>query len=122
MKDVIRLIGVICILAGILYMFRPAVPRRLMAFVGKGYRVYLAGLLRFALAVVFLVGAEQCSNKWVIVGFGIAFLISGLLIFMLGARRLNAMLASFAKQPALLLRTLGAITLAAGAIISYCAR
>jgi len=120
-KDVIRLIGVICILAGILYMLRPEVPRRLMAFIGKGYRIYLAAILRFALAVAFLVGAEQCSHKWIIVGFGIAFLISGLLIFILGARRLAAMLAWFAKQPALLLRILGAIALAAGAIICYCA-
>jgi len=120
-KDVIRLIGVICILAGLLYMARPDIPRRLMAFVGKGYRIYLAAILRFALAVAFLVGAEQCSQKWVIVAFGIAFLISGLLIFILGAKRLNAILAWYAKQPALILRTLGAIALAAGAIISYCA-
>jgi len=121
MKDLIRLIGVLCIAAGIVYMLRPDIPKRLMAFVGKGKRIYLAGILRFALAVVFLVGAENCKYKWVIVAFGIGSLISGLLVFVLGPKRLNAMLAWFAKQPDMIIRTLALIALAIGAVICWCA-
>jgi len=121
MKDAIRLVGVICVAVGILYMLRPDIPRRLMEFFKKGSRMYLVGVIRFALAVVFLVGAEHCRHKWVIVGFGIVFLISGLLVFMLGAKRLRAIIDWLGKRSALLLRGLGVIALAIGAIICYSA-
>ena len=81
MKDAIRLVGVICVAVGILYMLRPDVTKRLMEFFKKGSRMYLAGVMRLALAVVFLIGADRCRHKWVIVGFGILFLISGCLMW-----------------------------------------
>jgi len=120
-KDLIRLIGVICIAAGIVYMLRPDLPKRLMAFAAKGKRIYLAGILRFATAVVFLIGAEKCRYKWVIVAFGIGFLISGLFVFVLGPKRLNPMLAWFTKQPDLIIRTFAVIALTIGAVICWCA-
>ena len=121
MKDIIRLVGIICIALGILYILRPDLPRRLMQFFKKGSRMYLAGVVRLALAVVFLVGAAHCRHKWVIVGFGILFMISGLIVFMLGAGRLRGVIDWFAKLPALFLRGLGAVALAVGAVICYCA-
>lgn len=121
MKDVIRLVGVICVAVGILYMLRPDAPKRLMEYFKKGSRMYLAGVMRFALAVVFLIGADRCRHKWVIVGFGIVFLISGLLVFMLGPKRLRPMIDWLQKSPALLLRGLGAVALAVGAVICCCA-
>ncbi len=121
MKDIIRLIGVIFVVAGILFAFRPDLPRRLMQFFKKGSRIYLAGAARLTLAVVFLVGAENCRHKWVIVGFGILFMISGLIIFALGAAKLRGLIDWFAKLPALVLRGLGVSASVLGAIICYCA-
>lgn len=120
-KNLIRLIGVICVIAGIIYTIRPDLQKRLMAFAAKGRRIYLAGILRFAMAVVFLVGAEQCRYKWGIVACGIGFLISGLIVFVLGSKRLNSMLAWFAKQPNLIIRIFALITLAIGGVICWCA-
>lgn len=120
-KDIIRLIGVICVIAGIIYIIRPDIPKRLLAFFAKGRRIYLAGIVRFAMAVAFLVGAEECRHKWVIVIFGIGFLISGLLAFVLGPKRFGPILTWFTKQPDTIVRILGAITLAIGAVICWCA-
>ena len=121
MKDIIRLIGVVFVIMGILCVFKPDVPKRLMQFFRKGPRIYLAGIVRLALAGVFLVGADDCRHKWVIVGFGITFMVSGLVIFMLGAVRLRKVIDWFASLPAPVLRGLGTIALAAGATICYCA-
>lgn len=120
-KDLIRLIGVICVTAGIIYNIRPDIPRRLMAFLAKGRRIYLAGVLRFVMAVAFLVGAGDCRHKWVIVVFGIGFLISGLLAFTLGPKKLGPMLAWFTKQPDTIIRIFGAMALAIGTVICWCA-
>ncbi len=83
----IKSIGVLFILVGILYLVKPEVFKRLMEFFKKGKRMYFAGLIRFILAVVFLLGASDCYIKWVIAAFGILFLISGLLVFMLGPKK-----------------------------------
>ena len=120
-KALIKLIGVICVIAGIVYNIRPDIARRLMSFFAKGRRIYLAGILRFAMAVAFLVGAEQCSHKWVIVVFGIGFLLSGLLAFMMGPKRFGPILTWFAKQPNTIIRVFGVIALAIGAVICWSA-
>ena len=117
----IKIVGIMCIVIGILYVLKPDVLKRLVEFFKKGRRMYLAGLIRFALAVLFLIGAGDCREKWVIVGFGIIFLLSGLFVFTLGPGRLRGMLEWFQRQPALLVRFIGVIALAIGAGIVYSA-
>jgi hypothetical protein len=39
-------------LMGIAYLLRPEIVKKLMGFFKKGKRIYLAGLIRFALAVL----------------------------------------------------------------------
>jgi uncharacterized protein YjeT (DUF2065 family) len=92
-----------------------------MEFFKQGKRLYFAGLIRFALAIIFLLGARECDITWVIAAFGILFIISGLLIFTLGLEKLRAILDWYQKQPLLLLRVLALIALAVGAVIIYAA-
>jgi uncharacterized protein YjeT (DUF2065 family) len=93
----------------------------LMEFFKKGKRIYFAGLIRFALAVVFLVAARECKHSWVIFAFGILFIISGLLIFILGLEKLKSIIDWYQKQSVLLLRVVAVIALAIGAVIIYSA-
>jgi membrane glycosyltransferase len=117
MGTVIKIIGVIIVSITIVFLVKPQVMRRLMVFFKKGNRIYLAGLIRLALAVVFLLGARECDITWVIVVFGILFLISGLLVFMLGPAKIGRMLDWYEKRSLILSRFLAAIILAVGAII-----
>lgn len=121
MEIVIKIIGIFFIAIAIVLLLKPAVMNQLMEFFKKGKRIYLAALVRLALAVVFLLGARECDITWLIVIFGILFLISGLSIFMLGPERIRRMLGWFQKQSVLLLRVMAIITLAIGAIIIYAA-
>ena len=98
-----------------------------MAFIAKnrfGFwinRIYLAGILRFALAVVFLVGASRCRYPKVIIAFGIAFIISGVVVFAVRLEKLKSILRWWGKQPAIILRILGLLTIIIGAAVLYCA-
>ena len=121
MDKVITAIGIVFLAIAIVLLLKPAVMNHIMEFFKKGKRIYFAGLVRLALAVVFLFGARECDITWVIVILGILFLISGLSIFMLGPERLRRMLDWFQKQSALLLRVMAIIVLAFGAIIIYSA-
>ena len=119
MAIVIKIVGILIVLAGIVFFLRPEMMNRLLVFFKKGKRVYFMGLVRFALAIVFLLGAGQCRIKQVIAAFGILFLISGLLIFLLGAEKVAAILDWFLKQSVLLKRISAVLALAVGAAIIY---
>jgi uncharacterized protein YjeT (DUF2065 family) len=121
MKIVIQIVGILIGAAGVVYLLKPDIMKWLMAFLKKGKRIYLAGLMRLALAVIFLLGARECDITWVIVVFGILFLTGGLLIFILGPEKIRRMFDWYEKQPVLLLRAMALIALAIGAIIIYSA-
>jgi uncharacterized protein YjeT (DUF2065 family) len=122
MDKVILCLGIVILLLGIVYLIRPDVIRWLLGFFKQGKRLYVIALVRFALAVVFLLGARECgSTWWVILIFGVLFLISGLLIVGLGPKKVKSMLDWWEKQSSVLLRILALVTIAVGGVIVYSA-
>ena len=121
MQIAIKSLGVLFILMGVAYLLRPEIVKRLAEFFKKGRRIYFPGLLRFALAVVFLVGARECRSPWVIFACGIIFLLGGLLIFGLGPRRIKWMLDWYVRQSLLVFRVIALIVLVFGVVVVFAA-
>ena len=121
MDIVVKIVGIVVVFIGIVYLLKPGVLKSFIGFFKKGKRIYFVALIRFVLAVIFLLAANQCKMPWVIIVFGILFMISGLLIFILRAERLKSILDWWQRQSSLLLRLMALITLAIGAAIIYSA-
>jgi uncharacterized protein YjeT (DUF2065 family) len=121
MDIVIKAIGTVIVCIGLVYLIKPEIFRSIMGFFVKGSRLYLAALVRFALAIVFFLGARHCGVKWVIVLFGLIFLLSGLLIFMLGLEKAKGIINWYQAQPSFMLRVVATIVLGGGLIIVYAA-
>jgi uncharacterized protein YjeT (DUF2065 family) len=121
MDTVIKIIGLIIAGIGLVYLIRPDVLRKVLSFFKKRLLLYIGALLRFALGVVFLLAARECDVMWVIALFGILFLISGLMPFLLGGSRSTSILSRAAEQPAVVLRVVGSIVVVVGLIIVYAA-
>ncbi len=121
MDIVVKIVGIVVVFIGIVYLLKPGVLKSFIGFFKKGKRIYFVALIRFVLAVIFLLAANQCKIPWVIIVFGILFMISGLLIFILRAERLKSILDWWQRQSSLLLRFMGLIALAVGAAIIYSA-
>lgn len=117
MDIAIKSLGIVITLMGVSYLLRPGIIKHLMNFFKKGRRIYLPGLLRLALAVVFFLGARECRYPWVIFASGIIFLAGGVLIFTLGAGRVRWLLDWYAEQPVLIFRVIAVVVLAFGAVI-----
>ncbi len=118
---VIKLLGIVIALMGVAYLLRPQIVKRLMGFFKKGNRMYLPGLVRLALAVVFFVGARECRYFWSIFILGVLFLLSGLLIFLLGPAKLRTILEWYQKQPVIVFRVIAAVVTAVGVVIVFSA-
>lgn len=121
MHIAIKSLGILITLMGVAYLIKPDLIKRLMNFFKKSRRIYLPGLLRLALAVVFFLGARECRYPWVIFASGMVFLTGGLLIFMLGPQRIRRLLDWYREQPMLIFRVIAIIVLAFGAIIIFSA-
>lgn len=118
---VIQSLGIVFAVVGIVYLLKPNVMKWLMEFFKQGKRIYFSGLIRFALAIVFFVGARECKHPWVIFAFGILFIIGGLLIFILKPEKIRRILDWYQKQPVLILRVVAVIALAVGLVIIFSA-
>ena len=117
----IKSLGILFTLMGIVYLLMPDIIKKLMGFFKKGKRIYLAGLTRFSLAVIFLVAARECRYFWIILASGIIFLISGLLIFMLAPDKIRRILDWYQDQPNLIFRIIALVVLVFGVIIVFSA-
>jgi hypothetical protein len=121
MDIVIKIIGIVFVIMAIVSLLKPNFVKRVIGFFKEGKRVYIAALGRLILAVVFLLSARECRQFWVILAFGILFLISGLLVFVIGAERLKPKLGWFQSKSAVFIRVMAVIILVIGAVIIYSA-
>jgi hypothetical protein len=117
MSTIIQIIGIVIVAIGIVYVLKPSVMKRLFEFFKKGNRLYIAAPIRLALAIVFLVGADQCKQSWVIIVIGILFLLSAILVLVLGPRKLRPVIEWLQGQSEILQRVIALIVLAVGVII-----
>jgi hypothetical protein len=92
MDSIVKIVGIVIVILEFLFLLKHDMMKHILKFFKQGKRVYFAGLVRLILAVVFLLAARECDITWVIVVFGILFLISALSIFMIGAEKLRPML------------------------------
>jgi len=121
MVIVIKSLGIVFVLIGIAYLLKPDILKTLMGFFKKGKRIYVAGLIRFALAIIFLLAATQCRSPKIVGAFGILFLVSGVLIFVLGPETIRRIFDWYEQQTALVFRIIASVVIAVGAIIIFSA-
>ena len=121
METIIKVIGTVVVCIGLVFLIRPEVMRATTRFFSKGSRLYLAAMVRFALAIVFFSGARHCGRIWVIMLFGLIFLLSGLMIFILGLQKAKVILRWYLEQPKFISRVAAGIVLVVGLIIVYAA-
>ncbi len=118
MNIIIKIIGLIFCLISILYLVKPAFMRKVLRFFSKGSTIYIGGIVRLILAILFFLGAMESNIPWLIITFGVLFLIGSLLIFVLGPK-LKPVLDWYINLTDLPLRLLSLLIFLVGALIIY---
>lgn len=119
MLILVKLIGTYFVSIGIAIILNPKIITRFITFFAKGQRIYLAGILRFVIGAILLLAASQCRLVGVVVTLGVLTLSGGILIFVMGIKRVRAMLSWWQGRPAFFIRLLGLLALAIGALLIY---
>lgn len=119
MLILVKLIGIVIIGIGIILLLNPKAINQIIACCQKGKRLYIAGILRILIGVIFLLTASQCRLPGIVLVLGILILITGILIFILGLERVKSILNWWNKGMPLVIRLIGLVTLAIGALLIY---
>lgn len=109
MQIVIKSLGMVLALIAIVYMLRPDIAKRLVAFFQKGGRIYIDGIVNLILAIVFFIGARECRFPIVIFICGAVFMAEGLLIFSFGPKKTSPILEWSREQSEQLFQFMGLI-------------
>lgn len=117
MLILVILIGVYMIVIGNIILFDPKVFNRVIAFFMHGKKIYMAGILRILLGAIFLLAAPDSRLKGVLITLGILVFAGGLLIFVLGEKRIRTMVSWIEKKPPVFARVWGIIAIGMGVLI-----
>ena len=119
MNILVKIIVVLMVLVAVLFLSKPDIARRMMQFLKQGKRFYIAAVLRLVLAIIFLLAAGQCRHPRIVGVFGVIFLLSGLLAFIIPAEKIKAVLDWFLRQQLLIFRIVAVLILIISAILLY---
>jgi len=116
----VRLIGVAIVGMGVAFLLKPKLYKQYMAFWQPGKRLYLGAILAILIGVVLLLAATQCRLVGFILALGILSLVEGIML-MLKQEKMKSMFKWWQGRPLLLLRFMGLVVLAIGALLIYSA-
>ncbi len=119
MQALIALIGIFIMLEGVLFIARPDMLKKTLSFFIEGQRLYAGGVIRLILAVLFLIIANRCAHSWLIIIFGIIFLLGAIFIFSMELHRLKKMLRWWLGQKVYMIRLVGIAAMLIGLLIVY---
>ncbi len=117
----VRLIGLLSVIAGIIFIIDTDRMKKVAAFFLEGNRFYFAGVIRILVGILFLMAASQCKFPWVIIILGAVILIAGISIFSMGIEKVKDIVTWIYTKPNLFLRVLCLLSIILGGIILYCA-
>lgn len=119
MDKVILVIGLVIIAEGISVIIKPQWILKVARFFTKGLFIYLPGLLRVALGVVFLMSFRDCKIKWLIMTFGIITISSGVLLVIIKPSKLRSIIEWWSKRSLFTIRVMGLLAAILGGVIVY---
>jgi len=121
MVMLVKLLGMVIVAFGVVYLLNPNIIKPYMDFWKRGKRLYMGGALSLLIGIVFLLAASQCRWRGFIVAFGILSVAKGIWLFVIKQEKAISMINWWAERPVGFLRGHALFALVVGALLIYCA-
>ena len=112
-------LGLLIGILGIVLIVYPEWIKKLMAFWKEGSHVYWAAMVRLVIGVILLIAASRAAQPMMAATLGILFLVSGVIIFVMGAEEGKKLIAFWESQPSLVLRLLAVFVVVFGTLVFF---
>ncbi|MFA4972709.1 MAG: hypothetical protein WC683_08855 [bacterium] len=87
MPYLIKSIGIIIAISGVVFATMPALATRLIEYLKIGKRLYAIGVLRALFGLLLLIATPQAALPWIVGVIGALMLLSAVILFFLGVER-----------------------------------
>lgn len=121
MVGFVKLIGIVMVVLGAIYLAKPAIMKKYMHYWMKDNRIYLGGAISLVFAIIFLRAANLCSIPWFVVLMGIISLVKAVCLFGFGPKKVKPWMEQLANKPVGTLRTFALMPLIIGVLLIYAA-
>jgi uncharacterized protein YjeT (DUF2065 family) len=121
MAEIIKTLGIIFIILGVVLFLRPQTIRDFISFAKVGKRIYIGGAVRIVIGVLILASVKHVMLPWIPGVIGALAVISGISVFAMGMVRIHAMLDRIALLSETRLRLLPIVHAVIGALLIYSA-
>lgn len=116
---IIKALGVIMAVVGVLFSAIPQKVRKFLPFFKITKRIRIVGIIRLAIAVIFLLAASQCRWSVVVAVLGIITLISGVLALMLKVKHIKTFIDWIEGRNEMFIRIMGGVVVLIGLLIVF---
>jgi hypothetical protein len=119
MLTLLRIIGAVVIAIGITVMVKPDVMLKMLSFWKRGKNIYLAAAIRLIFGILFIYASPLCRLNIMVALLGSLMIAGGVIVIMLGPKRMETIFAWWEKRPLSVVRLAGAVAFTLGALIIY---
>ena len=117
----VKLFGIAIVVMGIIFLMNPKALKQYISFWKQEKRLRIGGIGAILFGILFLMAAPQCRLAWLITVLGIWSLIKGVLLLAISQEKIYAYFDRWFDKSISVLRFLGLIALAFGALVIYSA-
>ena len=121
MVILVRILGVVVTLAGVLFLVKPGMLKQMIEFIIQGKRVYAVGVVRIIIGIIFLLAASQCRLVWLIIVLGIIILVAGIMVLTLGVEKCHKVINTVKGKPDNVIRLIALIPVLIGVLVLFAA-
>lgn len=119
MNIIVIIIGWLMVAVGLLGIVSPHSMIEMVIGWPTVVRFYLAVMTRIALGILFIFAARRCRLPWLIRVIGVIALVAGIVLFFLGAGRVDEIVRWFAARSELCIRSTYIATTLFGVLLVY---
>jgi uncharacterized protein YjeT (DUF2065 family) len=121
MTELVRLIGLIVAVAGVVFVVRIKTLKKLIAFWEEDKRIYVLAGIRILVGIILLLSASQCRITWIVFVIGILAIVNGVAIPVIGLKKSKEVIKAWQEKPDKTLRSISLIVVAIGLVLLYSA-
>lgn len=121
MPFVVKAIGIICVVVGVICFLMPQYIRKIIEYVKVDKKIYIAAAIRIAIGVLLFVSIPFVTWPWIAGIIGAIALISAGMVFLLGMEKTFTMLDKVSAMPDNKIRIFPLIAGILGVLLIYAA-
>jgi uncharacterized membrane protein HdeD (DUF308 family) len=114
---IVRVLGVVLIVAGIVFAVWPVTMKRMVAFIIQGNRLYAVAAIRITMGIILLLAAGGQARRFILATLGVIILLAGISQLIMSLEKQRSIANWMTGRPEVVQRLFGIAALLFGVLM-----